>query len=295
MVTSEGIYLVVRLALSIFTGVMAGVTFQYAIEAKRGGMRWRIATIGGVLLVLAATLSMVEAIYQVYATPFDPIPLANWLWLFGFDFLLPLYAVLLIRAWRERDRAETALARLAATDPLTGILNRRGFIGQAVDAILGARGRGEDVALVVFDIDHFKSINDCYGHLVGNAVLRALADAVTGSLRSDGLFGRVGGEEFAVLLPGAQLDHGVAVAERVRAAIRTAFLPAGVGTVTASAGVTTVADRGEPAAALTAALATADAGLYDAKREGRDRVIIKDMAAPSIVPQQQATDEPPDR
>jgi diguanylate cyclase (GGDEF)-like protein len=292
MVTSEALYLVVRLALSIFTGVMAGVTFQYAIEAKRDGRRWRVGTIGGILLVLAASLSTVEAIYQVYATPLEPIPLANWLWLFCFDFLIPFYAVLLVRAWRERDRAEIALARLAVTDPLTGILNRRGFIGQAVTAIAAARGRGEDVALVVFDIDHFKSINDVYGHLVGNAVLRALADAVTGSLRSDGIFGRVGGEEFAVLLAGAQLDHGVAVAERVRAAIRTAFLPAGVGALTASAGVTSIADRGEPAAALTAALATADAGLYDAKREGRDRVVIKEMA-PSIVPQQ-TTDQPSD-
>jgi len=290
MVTSEVLYLVVRLALSIFTGLMAGVTFQYAIEAKRDGRRWRVGTIGGVLLVLAASLSAVEAIYQVYTTPLEPIPLANWLWLFCFDFLIPFYALLLVRAWRDRDRAEMALARLAATDPLTGILNRRGFIGQAVTAIAAARGRREDVALVVFDIDHFKSINDAYGHLVGNAVLRALADAVTGSLRSDGIFGRVGGEEFAVLLAGAQLDHGVAVAERVRAAIRSAFLPAGVGAVTASAGVTSVADRGEPAAALTAALATADAGLYDAKREGRDRVVIKDTA-PSIVPQQ-TTDQP---
>lgn len=294
MVTSEAFYLVARLALSIFTGVMAGVTFQYAVEAKRDCRRWRVGTIGGVLLVVAAGLSAVEAIYQVYETPFDPIPIPNWLWLFGFDFLVPLYAVLLVRAWRERDRAEIALARLAATDPLTGILNRRGFIGEAVAAIGAARSRGEDVALVVFDVDHFKSINDGYGHLVGNAVLRALADAVTGSLRSDGVFGRVGGEEFAVLLPGAQLDHGVAVAERVRAAIRSAFLPAGVGTVTASAGVTAVADGGEPAAALTAALASADAGLYDAKREGRDRVGIKERAAPSIVPQEQTRDQPPD-
>jgi diguanylate cyclase (GGDEF)-like protein len=294
MVTSEAFYLVVRLALSIFTGVMAGVTFQYAIEAKRDHRRWRVGTIGGILLVLAASLSIVEAIYQVYVTPLDPIPISSWLWLFGFDFLVPLYAMLLVRAWRERDRAEMALARLAATDPLTGVLNRRGFIGQAITAIVAARGRGEDVTLVVFDLDHFKSINDGYGHLVGNAVLRALADAVTGSLRSDGLFGRVGGEEFAVLLPGAQLEHGIVVAERVRAAIRSAFLPAGVGTVTASAGVTTVADGGEPGAALTAALATADAGLYDAKREGRDRVVIKEMAAPSIVPQQKTTDQPPD-
>ncbi|MBO0756382.1 MAG: GGDEF domain-containing protein [Bradyrhizobiaceae bacterium] len=293
MVISEALYMLVRLALSIFTGVMAGVTFQYAMEAKRKGRRWRVGTLGGVLLVLAASLSAVEAIYQVYATPLEPIPLANWLWLFFFDFLVPLYAVLLVRAWRERDRAETGFARLAATDSLTGILNRRGFIGEAVTAITAARGRGEDVALVVFDIDHFKSINDAYGHLVGNAVLRALADAVRGSLRSDGLFGRVGGEEFAVLLPGAQLDHGVAVAERLRSAIRSAFLPAGVGTVTASAGVTAVGHRGEPTAALTAALATADAGLYDAKREGRDRVVIKELAAPSIIPQQQVTGLPP--
>jgi diguanylate cyclase (GGDEF)-like protein len=294
MVTSEALYLAVRLGLSIFTGVMAGITFQYAIEAKRNSGRWRIGAIGGVLLVLAAILSTVEAIYQAYVTPLDPIPLANWLWLFCFDFLIPFYAVLLVRAWRERDSAEKVLARIAATDQLTGILNRRGFIGQAADAISAARARGEDVALVLFDIDHFKLINDGYGHLVGNAVLRALTDAVTGSLRRDEVFGRVGGEEFAVLLPGAQLDHGLAVAERVRTAIRGAFLPGGVGIVTASAGVTAVANRGEPAAALAAALATADAGLYDAKREGRDRVIIKETAAPSIVPQQQTTNQLPD-
>ncbi|MBO0759326.1 MAG: hypothetical protein J2P54_26090, partial [Bradyrhizobiaceae bacterium] len=77
MVISEALYMLVRLALSIFTGVMAGVTFQYAMEAKRKGRRWRVGTLGGVLLVLAASLSAVEAIYQVYATPLEPIPLAN--------------------------------------------------------------------------------------------------------------------------------------------------------------------------------------------------------------------------
>jgi diguanylate cyclase (GGDEF)-like protein len=292
MVISETIYLVVRLALAIFTGVMAGVIFQYAVEARRDGRRWKVGTVGGVVLVAAAILSVVEAIYQSILMASVPVPLSNWLWLFGFDFVVPLYALLLVLAWGERDRAEAALARLATTDSLTGVLNRRGFFGRAVVAIGAARRRGEDVALIVFDIDHFKAVNDDYGHQIGNAVLRMLASAVTGGLRSDAVFGRVGGEEFALLLPNARPDQAMVAAERVRGNIRGALLPDGVSPVTASAGVAEVADTGEPEAALRAALATADAGLYDAKRGGRDRVVINRMVAPSIVPPQQTTFEP---
>jgi diguanylate cyclase (GGDEF)-like protein len=288
MSTAEAIYLLVRLALSVFAGVMAGITLQYAAETRRDGRHWRVAVAGGVLLLAAAGLSIFEAIQQAILRPFEPIPIENWLWLFGFDLLLPIWALFLVRAWRERDRAEIALARLSVTDPLTGVLNRRGYIAHGVAAIEVARRRGERLAVITFDIDRFKPINDGYGHDAGDAVLRALAASVAAVLRSDSVFGRAGGEEFALLLPGVELDQASAVAERIRGLIRGAVPhPAGEGAVvTVSAGVAALPEVGDPESALTAALSAADAALYEAKRAGRDRVFINRGLSPSLVPQQ---------
>jgi diguanylate cyclase (GGDEF)-like protein len=282
----DAAYLLLRFALAAFAGVMAVVTLQYAVGSKGDGRRWKVGTAGGILLGVAACFSVIDAIYNIILTPDNPNPISNWLWLIGFDFLLPLWALQLVRAWQERDRAEAALARLAETDSLTGIFNRRGFFGQATIALVQARRAGNSATAVMFDIDRFKAINDGYGHDAGDAVLRSLAAAVVGRLRPNSVFGRTGGEEFALLLPGSNLDQAAAAAERVRADIRAGVPhPAGATVaVTVSAGVAAVAETGGPEAAISAALAVSDAALYEAKRAGRDRVVINRILAPSIVP-----------
>jgi diguanylate cyclase (GGDEF)-like protein len=282
----DAAYLLLRFALAAFAGVMGVVTLQYAVGSKRDGRRWKVGTAGGILLGVAACFSVIDAIYNIILTPDNPNPISNWLWLIGFDFLLPLWALQLVRAWQERDRAEGALARLAMTDGLTGVFNRRGFFGYAAMALAQAQRVGDSAAVVMFDVDRFKAVNDGYGHDAGDAVLRSLAAVVAGSLRPDSVFGRTGGEEFALLLPGVNLDQAAAAAERLRADIRAGVPhPAGATVaVTVSAGVAAVAETGGPEAAISAAMAVADAGLYEAKRAGRDRVVIKRILAPSIVP-----------
>ncbi|MBK1715152.1 GGDEF domain-containing protein [Rubrivivax gelatinosus] len=155
---------------------------------------------------------------------------------------------------------------LAGTDALTGLPNRR-----ALEAAFDARGDGGQV-LAVLDLDHFKSINDRFSHLVGDAVLQAAAAQMAASLRAPDLLARLGGEEFVALLDGVSLADAASVLERVRLALHGhdwAALAEGL-KVTVSIGVTRVLP-GEP---LPPALARADALLYRAKHEGRDRVVL---------------------
>jgi len=204
---------------------------------------------------------------------FPPI---SWLWLFGFDLLLPVWAFMLLRAQRQRDQAQADLARLAVTDLLTGVLNRRGFLDQAHAAIARAWRTDETVVAAMLDIDRFKLINDGFGHDAGDVVLRGFSAELTRHLRAGDLLGRFGGEEFVIVLFGLAADDAAAAIDRLRAGIRDAVPhPAGPpALVTASAGVAEL-DRDRSAeAALMAALTRADAALYEAKQAGRDRVVV---------------------
>lgn len=165
---------------------------------------------------------------------------------------------------------------LAVTDPLTGLHNRRFF-----DIHLArAAGAAEGFAVALFDIDHFKRVNDGFGHDAGDAVLREFARRLKAAVRASDLACRFGGEEFAVLMPGADADTAAAVAERIRQAVCDAAfaIPGEQLTVTVSAGVAVApadASAPEPREAL---LKRADAALYEAKRAGRNRIGMAEAA-----------------
>ena len=154
-------------------------------------------------------------------------------------------------------------------DPLTGLFNRRGF-AEACGRVIERESRaGRPVSVMIFDLDHFKSINDRFGHPAGDEVLKLFATIVVGNLRISDLSGRIGGEEFAALLP-CSLEEGVLVAERVREAFEASGIVVEEGPVdtTVSIGV-----AGGPAGTeLEVLLAAADTALYQAKRGGRNRV-----------------------
>ncbi|HEV2569097.1 diguanylate cyclase [Sphingomonas sp.] len=161
---------------------------------------------------------------------------------------------------RAEKEAEAALL-LAATDDLTGVASRRAFL-----TVLDQHLRSEEpLAIALFDIDRFKLVNDRYGHAIGDEVLRGVAEIAESCIRERDLVGRLGGEEFAVLMPGASLAQTVAVGERLRRACEEAEHPFGL-TVTVSLGVA-AAGEGVDSAAL---LRQADAALYRAKFEGRN-------------------------
>ncbi len=181
----------------------------------------------------------------------------------GFGFLL---------LCKEKDDRKMEL--LATIDSLTGLANRRAFFALTASARMLASRQRHPVSLMMLDLDHFKSINDRYGHAVGDQALCAFAQAALGALREPDILGRLGGEEFAVALPGTDLAGAVQAAERVRVAVKAALVPGcdSEHALTVSIGVLLI-DSDED---INAALARADRALYAAKSTGRDRVIVGD-------------------
>ncbi|QYE36990.1 sensor domain-containing diguanylate cyclase [Polymorphobacter megasporae] len=172
------------------------------------------------------------------------------------------------------------LRQIATRDFLTGALSRRAFLDTAAHAIMRHARDGQECALLLFDLDHFKAINDRHGHAAGDVVLEAISACCQTLLRAPDVFGRVGGEEFAVLLPGAGPAAGIAIAERFRVAIANvtvAFDPDL--RVTASFGVASLTH-----AIVTADewLAGADIALFAAKDSGRNRC-LEATATPEAV------------
>lgn len=170
----------------------------------------------------------------------------------------------------ERQRLERELIHLATTDALTEATNRRRFMQLADAELTRIRRSGKVAGLLMIDIDHFKQVNDRHGHAVGDAVLQHFAQVVRERLRSSDTLGRLGGEEFAVLLPDTQLGGAESFAEQLIAQVRqsAAATAAGAINVTTSIGVTLIDPRD---ASVDASLLRADKALYAAKTAGRNR------------------------
>jgi diguanylate cyclase (GGDEF)-like protein len=185
--------------------------------------------------------------------------------------MLMLIVIAMLAVALVREEAETHLRRRADTDPLTGVLNRRAFFALAEEAIGFARRDGRPIALLLFDLDHFKTINDRYGHLMGDLALTAFTSAVSNVVRATDFVGRIGGEEFAVLVAGAETATAASIAERIRFDFSgaTISLDGKAMSATVSAGIA-VARGGN--IDLKALVTEADGALYGAKHAGRDRV-----------------------
>jgi diguanylate cyclase (GGDEF)-like protein len=169
----------------------------------------------------------------------------------------------------ERDTAE-AMRELAFRDDLTGVLNRRSFM-QLAGAGWCRRTNGEGGCLLILDLDHFKALNDRHGHEAGDQALVRFARMVEGVKREEDLFGRIGGEEFALLLPGLARQRAEVVAEAIVAGCR-ALQSAGE-TMSVSIGLARIEPRD---ATLGACLLRADRALYRAKADGRNRTRVDD-------------------
>jgi diguanylate cyclase (GGDEF)-like protein len=169
-----------------------------------------------------------------------------------------------------KDQISANFRRASLTDPLTGVMNRRGFLEIGERLLARARFGKEPVALVMFDIDWFKRINDQFGHATGDDVLIAFCRTAWAESRTNDLFARIGGEEFVMLLPGTVAQEAMGLAERIRAAVEAAahIIDEHTIRITVSAGVAS----SNEGISLEAFLIAADNALYRAKAAGRNRV-----------------------
>ncbi|MBL8516626.1 MAG: diguanylate cyclase [Betaproteobacteria bacterium] len=174
----------------------------------------------------------------------------------------------------ERKAMEERLREMAVTDPLTGALNRRRFMELGEQEFHRTRRTGEPLSVLMLDIDHFKRVNDTRGHPAGDAVIRALADITKQSLRALDTVARLGGEEFAALLPMTPLAAAAEVGERIRAAVAASPVAWEDRPIafTVSIGAAELQPTGQHFEAL---LASADQALYEAKHGGRNRVVAR--------------------
>jgi diguanylate cyclase (GGDEF)-like protein/PAS domain S-box-containing protein len=173
----------------------------------------------------------------------------------------------------ESHRLRQELERLATTDPLTGLSNRRAFLMRARQEIERAVRNGRPMSVVMIDVDHFKAVNDRYGHDIGDLVLQSVAATVEGGLRNSAdVAARFGGEEFVLLLPETTVSGAQQLAERIRVAFERAVVETEQGAVRFTASFGVEAFRSDVDVAIDTVLKRADDALYRAKASGRNRV-----------------------
>jgi len=231
-------------------------------------LRWAVVHIGFIGALLAMLLIVRDPAYT---------PLASW----GATIGTVAAGAILVAGIRRRTGAElSSLADAALRDPLTGLLNRRGF-EQAFDTELErARRTGQPLSVIVGDLDHFKELNDRFGHAAGDDALRRVGLAFSTGERSWDTAARVGGEEFAVIAPDTDEHGAYIISERVRTAIEESFAEECEAEITGSFGIVSFPVHGQTPGAL---LKAADQALYAAKRLGRNRSVISSAEVPGIL------------
>lgn len=173
----------------------------------------------------------------------------------------------------ENKKTEVELLRLAATDPLTGALNRREFTSLAEQEGERSRRYGRSLSIMMLDLDHFKKLNDTYGHAAGDKALQRFTTLCCNALRNVDIFGRWGGEEFVALLPETDADNACIIGERLRKLIQDNVLMYGDNRIpmTVSIGI---AQYRPDETGIETPLGRADSAVYDAKKAGRNRISV---------------------
>lgn len=247
--------------------------FIPALFAGTRSIRWAGASVFGLWLfyvTLSSTMRLVD--------PIQPIPggALVGVHLFNLTVVFIMFSYLSVYYMTTVKQAHRVLSRMATTDPLTRLFNRRHMIALAAQDIANAGPQSPTVAFLLMDVDHFKQINDRFGHELGDRVLCEISQLVKNALREKDYVGRWGGEEFLAVLPDSDTRQAEAIAERIRAAV------AGhdwsqldlSSAVTLSIGVS----QYHPGESFSESVARADAALYLCKGRGRNRVETADMS-----------------
>ncbi len=196
-----------------------------------------------------------------------------WLTVLSFEALLFTIAIAFILLAMAKERTEYRHKTAAMVDPLTGIANRRSFLQDGNEMMKRHGSNPCPTAVLLIDLDHFKSINDRFGHAIGDRVLQVFADTASATVRSSDLVGRLGGEEFAVVLYNAGREKAVALAERIRSVFAEAATEVDGRPVAATVSIGVVVNQDQPLD-VPELLGQADQALYYAKERGRNRVEV---------------------
>jgi len=183
------------------------------------------------------------------------------------------YYAAIVRDISENKRTEEELLRLAATDPLTGAFNRREFTALADRESLRAQRYHHALSIMMLDLDHFKKLNDTYGHAAGDKALQRFTTLCCNALRNVDIFGRWGGEEFVALLPETPADGAATIAERLRKMVADTVVNFNGHKITFTVSIG-IAQYRDGETSIDAPLSRADAAVYDAKKAGRNRISV---------------------
>jgi diguanylate cyclase (GGDEF)-like protein len=265
-------------SLQARTALMSAIVVSYSLLAawelwrgRREGLMFRLPVI--LLLLVHAAFFMARIPFAgALPLPTDSgEPRTGW-WTFTiFEAVFFAFFMAYFLGAMARERVALGFKQASLIDPLTGVGNRRAFFERGEKLLHRSAFEGQPAVLLLFDLDRFKDINDTFGHHVGDRVLKAFCAVATAALRPDDLFGRVGGEEFASLLPCTSLDEGLAIAERIRSNFAATTLEVGANTLAATVSVG-VAMSIDTSRTLADIFKTADRALYRAKANGRNRI-----------------------
>jgi diguanylate cyclase (GGDEF)-like protein len=261
----------VKLRIVVCSLVLGAFLFAAADELRRGRnepllSRWPAIA---ALSVYATMMLMRIPLVHVFALPpAAEIFKSNWFGFMSLGTLLYLTTLAFLMLALTKERAELLHKRAARVDPLTGLLNRRAFLASGEVCLGRFDGTQRPASVLVFDLDQFKQINDRFGHPIGDQVLQLFGEVGPAELRKTDIIGRIGGEEFAAVLPDCDAPQAWETAERIRQAFSRAARQAGHIDATVSVGVAESSDQQD----LNVLLARADRAVYRAKAAGRNCV-----------------------
>jgi diguanylate cyclase (GGDEF)-like protein len=281
---SEAFFTSLRARTALMSAIVVSYSLLSAWELWRGrreGLMYRLPVI--LLLLVHATLFVIRIpLAGALPLPTDSGQLRAGWWTFTiFEAVFFAFFMAYLLGAMARERVVLSFKQASLTDPLTGVGNRRAFYERGDKLLHRSTFEGRPAVLLLFDLDRFKNINDTFGHHVGDRVLKTFCAIARAGLRPDDLLARVGGEEFASLLPYTSLDEGFTIAERIRSNFAASTPEVGANTLatTVSVGLAMSVD---PSWTLADVFEAADRALYRAKANGRNRVepasdVLKDQ------------------
>jgi diguanylate cyclase (GGDEF)-like protein len=267
-----------NLRVLLSSGIITAYTWATAFEFWRGRSEPLVSRWPAIFMLFAhGSLYLLRTPFAAMLLPWlpanDQIFESVWLTVMSFEALLFGIAIAFILLAMAKERTEYRHKTAALVDPLTGISNRRAFLLDGETLLKKQASAPRPTAVMLLDLDNFKSINDRFGHAVGDRVLEIFADVSSGCLRRSDLFGRLGGEEFAAVLRDTTRERALAVAEQIRASFAEATREVEGEAIAATVSIGIVVSH-DAVLDLSALLAQADHALYRAKDSGRNRVEV---------------------